>query len=301
MPRLSVFLPNYNHGRHIGRAIEAIASQSRPPDELVIVDDGSTDNSVSVIWQYAERYSWIRLVTNSNNRGVLKVLDECLPLLRGDYVFFASADDRILPGFFEAGLAAAARQPNAGMVFGQIVAETDREEALYTIKVRAWDTDVCAEPERFRRECLEAEPAGQSLVGSTLFRRQALAEVGGFRVELGSWCDSFAWRAVGLRYGVCYLPFPCMAWTIHAGSISHAASRRPRHMFDIVRRGTALMHSPEFRDDFPPEHVRRWQRGYYLIIIEHYVLSYLPQTWLTRMSRNRFFRYLRTTVVSVFS
>src|SRR3989344_2390835 len=122
MPRLSVFLPNYNHGRHIGRAIEAIASQSRPPDELVIVDDGSTDNSVSVIWQYAERYSWIRLVTNSNNRGVLKVLDECLPLLRGDYVFFASADDRILPGFFEAGLAAAARQPNAGMVFGQIVA-----------------------------------------------------------------------------------------------------------------------------------------------------------------------------------
>ena len=54
-PTLSVGMPNYNHGHLIGRALDAIVAQSRPPDELIIVDDASTDRSLEVIESYAKR------------------------------------------------------------------------------------------------------------------------------------------------------------------------------------------------------------------------------------------------------
>ena len=52
-PRLSVLMPNYNHARFVGIALDAILGQSRRADEIILVDDVSTDNSVEVMTEYA--------------------------------------------------------------------------------------------------------------------------------------------------------------------------------------------------------------------------------------------------------
>ena len=67
---LSVVTPNYNHGHLIGRAIEAVLSQSRCPDEYLILDDASTDNSLEIIEHYASRHPFIRVLRNKQNLGV---------------------------------------------------------------------------------------------------------------------------------------------------------------------------------------------------------------------------------------
>jgi len=71
---LSVVLPNYNHAKLIGRALEALLAQGRAADEIIVIDDGSTDDSVRVIDRFAGRAPSIRVLQNANNTGVIPTL-----------------------------------------------------------------------------------------------------------------------------------------------------------------------------------------------------------------------------------
>ncbi len=118
-PTLSVVLPNYNHGKLISRAVTALLAQERLPDEIVIIDDGSTDDSLGVIEALAARSANIRLITNRTNQGATAALASGLAACRGRYVYFAAADDWVLPGFFSTALPVLERHPDAGLVCGE--------------------------------------------------------------------------------------------------------------------------------------------------------------------------------------
>src|SRR5882762_1877584 len=115
LPSLSVILPNYNHGKLLPVAVEAILNQSTQPTEIIIIDDGSTDNSVEVIKGLASRSSIIKLYQNERNRGVSYTLNRGIDLAASDYLFFPGADDEILPGFTEKSLTLLAQYPHAGL------------------------------------------------------------------------------------------------------------------------------------------------------------------------------------------
>jgi glycosyltransferase involved in cell wall biosynthesis len=85
-PTLSVVLPNYNHGKLIARAITALLTQERPPDEIVIVDDGSTDDSLRVIAALAAGTKAIRVIANQTNEGATAALARGLEACGGTEV-----------------------------------------------------------------------------------------------------------------------------------------------------------------------------------------------------------------------
>jgi len=128
-PTLSVVLPNYNHAALLPRALDALIAQDRPAGEIVIVDDGSTDDSRAVIERYAGRHPSIRLLANEHNSGVIPALQRGLEAARGDYVYFAASDDWVQPGFFSRALAMLEAHPNVGLFCANallIDAETGR-------------------------------------------------------------------------------------------------------------------------------------------------------------------------------
>src|ERR1700723_97564 len=92
-PALSVVLPNYNHAKLIGRALAALLGQERTADEIIVIDDGSTDDSVAVIGRFAAPAPATRLLRNPNNIGVTPPLQRGLEPARGKYVYFAASDD----------------------------------------------------------------------------------------------------------------------------------------------------------------------------------------------------------------
>ena len=94
-PRMSIVMPNYNHGSYLREAIAAIACQSTLPDEVVVVDDGSTDNSVAILQKLATDMPWLQIVRHTENRGVNAACNTGLKIIRGDFVLFSAADDRL--------------------------------------------------------------------------------------------------------------------------------------------------------------------------------------------------------------
>ncbi len=240
-PTLSVYLPTYNHAALLPGAVAAILSQSRPPDELLIVDDASTDATPAVIAELSRQYPVIHAMRNPINQGVAKIMHWVPAKLHGDYLYGAASDDRVVTSFFAAAMQWAHQFPRAGVIFGQIPTYDTQGRFLYSTGVSRWPHSRYASPPEFMRDCLESELAAHSLSGATVYRRRALLDSGGFRPELGSWLDTFAIRVLGLTHGVCYLAQPCMAWRLSADSVSQSAARSPRTLWQTVNRAAALM------------------------------------------------------------
>ena len=266
-PTLTTIICNYNHGRYISRAIEAMLAQSRPADEFIIVDDGSTDDSLSVIRSWVQRHPQIRLLVNERNVGFHASFQRAITAATSDFVYSGAADDRILPGFFEGAMKLAESHPTTGIISGQFVSVDPAGQRLGTHGLKRIKQAGYLDPAGYLREVLNVEPATHSLSAATLFRRQPLLQMGGCPAELGSWGDTFAIQTLGLRHGFCYWPHPAMEWTIIPGSLSQTTRSNPLKAMRILDRAQQWMRSDQFRGDFPADYVEGWSREFLQCIV----------------------------------
>lgn len=93
LPLLSVIIPCFNYAEYVGDAIESVLSQGAPDVEVIVVDDGSTDESWSRILEYADRVTAVRL----ENGGVINACLTGFSRSRGAFVHFLDADDMLCP------------------------------------------------------------------------------------------------------------------------------------------------------------------------------------------------------------
>jgi glycosyltransferase involved in cell wall biosynthesis len=112
-PLVSVVIPCYNQAHFLGEAIESVLAQTYKNFEIVVVDDGSTDNTSEV----ASRYDGVRLI-RQENRGLAEARNTGIGHSEGEYLVFLDADDRLLPEALQAGLECFASHPECAFVFG---------------------------------------------------------------------------------------------------------------------------------------------------------------------------------------
>lgn len=269
LPTLSVVMPNYNHARYLPAAIEEILNQTRPPDEFLILDDASTDNSRDIIAEYAAKHSVIRVLHNDTNVGVNEAHRRLFEESTGDYVYAGAADDRRFPRFFEQAMRLAEKHSQAGLISGAMTVFDENDEQIGEITIRRWHSEsngLFAEPLRVLTDYLDVEAPSHSLCGATVYRREALQSVGWYRDELGFWGDTFSARAIALRRGMAYIPEPVAGFRRLPGSFSGAGRDDPRQLLEVVKTAADMMRSDEFNDAFPADHVARWKQRYRRLI-----------------------------------
>ncbi len=111
---VSVIIPCYNQAHFLRESIESVLAQSYPHFEIIVVDDGSIDNTSEVAVHYPE----VRCI-RQNNQGVNAARNTGLRHSRGEYLVFLDADDRLLPGALKASLECFNTYPECAFVFGR--------------------------------------------------------------------------------------------------------------------------------------------------------------------------------------
>jgi len=94
-PKISVVLPTYNAGDYLLRAVNSILDQTLTDFELLIIDDGSTDNTAEIIAGFED--DRIVAITLPQNKGLIRALNHGLERAKGDYIARMNADDIALP------------------------------------------------------------------------------------------------------------------------------------------------------------------------------------------------------------
>lgn len=115
-PLISVVLPTYNMGSLVGNAIQSILAQTVTDFELLVINDGSIDETASVLADYAQRDERIVVVHNGENLGLIDTLNAGLGIARGTYIARQDADNRSFPDRFARQLVYLNAHPEVGLV-----------------------------------------------------------------------------------------------------------------------------------------------------------------------------------------
>lgn len=251
---ITVILTNYNHARYLPESLGAICGQTRPADQIIVTDDGSTDDSLAVIRSFVVREPNILVIENGTNRGVQASIARALGAATGDYVVWAAADDLLMPEFLERGETLLSEHPNAGLVFSRLATFVDgtREERHYEgddESMMAFNLGIgptYLDPPALMKRL---ELAYLWLSGNTaIANRRKLLEVGAFIPELEWHSDWFAFYALALRYGACAIPETLAMMRVLPGTYSASGMRDPKRQRAVLRTILDVFGRPENED-----------------------------------------------------
>ncbi|HWB12516.1 MAG TPA: glycosyltransferase family 2 protein [Pirellulales bacterium] len=130
-PTISVALCTYNGERFLSQQLASLAGQSCKPDELVVVDDGSTDASLAILRDFADAAPFqVMLHSLQQNVGSRDAFSQCIAACRGDLIFLCDQDDVWLPDKLERLSNALASEPDAAFAFSDALLVDDSLQPL---------------------------------------------------------------------------------------------------------------------------------------------------------------------------
>ncbi len=239
---LSVIMPNYNHAQYLPRAIAAVLGQSVRPREFIIIDDGSTDNSVEVIERFAARDPVIRFFRNERNRGVCESVNRALEQATGEYLLLCAADDYVLPGIIEKSIGLLEQHPNAGICCGYH-STVDGTTGVVSPNPTGW----CRRPTYFSPSELADVMGPRGIPSSSaIYRREAVLAAGGYLPALRWACDWFMNLVIAFRHGLCHVPEPLALIQIMPTSYGRDGVKDREACRAVVAELLPLLTSPEY-------------------------------------------------------
>lgn len=233
--KISVAIATYNRAPMVREAVLAALAQTRIPDEIIVSDDASTDDTLKVVEDLSRQDSRIRLVRQTRNSGGPGNCNAAVDATRGDLIAWCSDDDRFLPDHLEASAAYLEAHPEIGLVHSGFV------DALETTEGET-------------RECRRLRPASiltpKGLIAymirnydwafhpsTIVMRREVWEQVAHFD-DRYQFCDSEWFPRVVEKFPVAYLPRYGVVNRRHPGNWSNrlGSAHLQREIFEIVER-----------------------------------------------------------------
>ena len=214
----SVAMCTYNGSRYLSAQLDSIGTQTRPPDELVICDDGSVDDTVRIIEKFALSAPFdVRLEINNVNVGSTKNFEKAIQLCQGDLIALADQDDVWLPRKLEMLEAEFVRDSNVGFVFSD--AEVVNDD-LSPLGERLWTSlgvDDAARHKLKTDRRMEVLLPGWTVTGATMaFRSKFQTLIVPIPDNLPMIHDGWIAAVVGAVANVAFIEEPLVKYRQHA-------------------------------------------------------------------------------------
>lgn len=191
--RVAVIIPNYNYARFLGQAIDSVLAQTHRPDEIIVVDDASTDRSVETVMPYLDygpqRVPHIRLVQHATNKGnVGAARNTGIASTDAQYILCLDSDDMIEPTYIETCLNALQADQGIGVVYTGVQTLEQQDGSNHR---RIW-TDW---PTPFNWDWMAENhiPFNTSIPTASMYRREFWRRAGGYDEGIASAEDLEFW------------------------------------------------------------------------------------------------------------
>lgn len=203
--KYSAVVPNYNDGKTISESLESLAAQLLPFYEIIIVDDGSTDNSVDVINAFIAKNPNARLIRQPQNQGVVAAINTAIDASTGDFIFLCSANDAYYPMMTQRCEEMHQRYPQAGIISGNAAAfDQIKGRFTYDMKLPLPQVTAYYTPEALAEHNRKA--AIHFNGGANALRLDLVRKYGALIPVLLWHSDWFLNMMIAFDTGVAYLP-----------------------------------------------------------------------------------------------
>ena len=204
-PKVSIVIPTYNTGRYVLDAIDSVLAQTYPHVELIVVDDGSSDETPALLEQHPGNFIRYRQA----NAGQSAAMNFGWQQSSGELLGYLSADDRLHPGAVEAIVAAMAQAPEAVLAYPDFCVIDEDSKPVRTVHTPDYEERLLIA----NFQCLPGPGA--------LFRRSVWEQVGGWNTGLRNIPDMDFFLRLCQHGPFTRVPTPLADFRIHSGSTTY--------------------------------------------------------------------------------
>ena len=203
-PLVSFITPTYNTAHYLRKTIDSILAQTYPNIEYIVLDDGSTDNTLDILKSYGDRIVW----DSHPNMGETRTVNKGFGMAKGDYIVVVSADDPVKPNLAEVGVQWMERHPEALIGYPDWDTIDSQGEVITTHKLLDYDYEIMTR----MHYCLPN--------AGTIIRRRVLELETGRDPNYRYVGDYEFFLRVGLHSPFVHIPETLATWRSHPGSVS---------------------------------------------------------------------------------
>ena len=227
-PLVSILIPLYNHESYVSQCLESVIGDDYPNKEIVILDDGSTDASFSVVraWHDANghRFSGRFEVTSRENRGVTRTLNELVSRAAGDFIVLLASDDYLLQGGIQARLDYLRAHPDRMAVIGDCIVIDQNSVQTYDSGLSGFKRGRKAY--LVHEKLIAYELIFRWCVPGPVFmaRKELYGMIGGYREDIAVEDRDFYLRMIA-RGLLGFVDYSVAAYRVHTGGFTSTPAR----------------------------------------------------------------------------
>ena len=213
-PWLSVIIPTYNGSKYLAAALNSVTIQDDNEVECVVIDDGSTDDTLAIVESFQDRLN-IKLITKGRQGNWVANTNHALSLAFGRYACFLHQDDLWLQGRLAIMKEAIASQPDASLYLHDSVFIDQQDKPL-----GLWQCPLSNREARLNSKAMVEKLLIQNFIAipAPIFNRQAALELDGLNQDLWYTADWDFWLKLAALGDTYYVPKPLAAFRVHGDS-----------------------------------------------------------------------------------
>jgi len=229
MPKVDVIIPAYNTAKYLPTAIESVEGQTFEDWRILLVDDGSTDNTAEVAAPFIERLGPKLKYIKQSNAGLPAARNTAIRNSSAEFLALLDADDVWLPWRLEESVKCFEKRPEVGLVYGMISCISSEGEPVEMVDRRQENGEGRIAPYIYMRKVQLPCP-------TMTFRRQCVDEVGLFDETMRATEDRDMWFRIALEYEVGFVDRVIAQYRVSANSMTTDPNRMLNAQLQFIQK-----------------------------------------------------------------